>query len=161
MFIIGYVFHCCFSVLIRTAQSTFTPTEYCTWQHGARTWTPGGFSTFTATHIHYCKLQSRALGVLAGSSVGVKVLLMASLFHPCMAGSMSGGFASSACFQMQHCKRALDTFGWNDSFVGCRYINSGAETILAFAVFTVHILNRSSDIVVASSYTHSKQLPMQ
>ena len=32
-----------------------------------------------------------AAGVFAGSSVGVKVLLMVSLFHPCMVGSMSGG----------------------------------------------------------------------
>ena len=37
VFVIGYVLHCCFSMLIQTAQSTFTPTEDCTWQHGART----------------------------------------------------------------------------------------------------------------------------
>ena len=77
-------------------------------------------------HNHNCML-SGASGVLAGSSVGVEVLLMASLFHPCMVGSMSGGFASSACFQMQHCKWALSTFGLNDSFVGGRDINFGGR----------------------------------
>ena len=91
--------------------------------------------------------------MLAGSNVGVKVLLMASLFHPCMVGSMSGGFASSACFQMQHYMWVLSTFGLNDSFVGGRDINFGAETILAFALFNFHILNRTFDIVAASSYT--------
>ena len=35
--IIRCVFHCCFSVLVRTVQSTFGPTEDWTWQHGART----------------------------------------------------------------------------------------------------------------------------
>ena len=151
VFVIGYVLHCCFSMLVQTAQSTFTPTEDCTWQHGARRWTSSGFATFTTTVNHYCKMLSGAAGVLAGSSVGVKVLLMASLFHPCMVGSMSGGFASSACIHMQHCKYALSTFGWNDSFVGGRDINFGAETMFALAVFTFHMLKRTSDIVVAFS----------
>ena len=33
-----------------------------------------------------------------------------------------------------------------------RNINFGAETIVAFAVFTFHILNQTSNIVAASSY---------
>ena len=39
--------------------------------------------------------------------------------------------------------------------LGGRDINFGAETMVAFAVFTFHILNRtSSDIVAASSYPY-------
>ena len=83
-----------FCVLVRTVQSTCTPTSDCTWQHGARAGTPGGTFTTTLNQLQYA----------IRSSVGVMILLMASLFHPCMVGSMSGGFASSPCFQMQHCK---------------------------------------------------------
>ena len=90
-----------FCVLIRTVQSTCTTTSDCTRQHGAREGTPGG--TFTTT---LNQLQDAIR-----SSVGVMGLLMASIYHPCMVGSMSGGFDSSPCFQMQHCKWALSTFG--------------------------------------------------
>ena len=37
-------------------------------------------------HLINCKMLSGAAGVLAGNSVGVQVLLMAYLFHPCMVG---------------------------------------------------------------------------
>ena len=99
-----------------------------------------------------CKMLSGAAGMLAGNGVGVQVLLMAYLFHTCMVGSISGGFASSACFQMQHCNWLSVHLVETIHSLGGRYINFGAETILAFAAFIFHILNRTSDIVAASSY---------
>ncbi len=88
---------CCFSLLIGTIQSTFTPTEECTWQYYvSRMWTSswtsyplGAADVLAGCGPVYCWLQSFVDGI--------------SLCHPCMAGSLSGGFASSACVQMQHC----------------------------------------------------------
>ena len=66
--------------------------------------------------------------VLAGSSVGCNVLLVATLFHPCMVWSMSVGVALSSCFQIQQCMWALSAFGWKYSVIG-------ADTYVGFCQY--------------------------
>ena len=84
-------------------------------------------------------MLSGAVGVLAGS---VKFFVDGISLLPIMVGSTPG-------LPHQHIYR----FEGRDN-------NFGAETILAFAVFTFHILDRASDIFVLLRI-HSKQLWMQ
>ena len=88
--------------------------------------------------------------MLAGSSVGYKVLLMASLCHPCMSGSLCWLALPHQYFSK--CSIGDLSVYWDEKIhslegdTGC-----GAETMFAFVVFTFHILHRTSDNVAASS----------
>ena len=90
--------------------------------------------------------------VVTGSSVGVKVLLTASFSTLAWLGQCMAGLPH------QHVSRCNIASGLSVYLVetihslGVDTSTLVLETILAFAVFTFHILNRTFDIVAAYSY---------
>ena len=79
------------AVLVRSFEQSNPPSNTQTIEHGSMVREHEHRAELSQPYgLIKCNMLPGASGALAGS---VKFLLMVSLFHPCMVGSMSGGFA--------------------------------------------------------------------
>ena len=96
-------------------------------------------------HAIVCRTSLGAAWVQGGSIIGCNDLLIESLFHPKLQGSMFGGSAFIQDFHSRHWYRALRRCSSKASEVGGRLRSFGAITFLR--VFLIHIKYLLSDIV--------------